>query len=529
MSKRKAGPTVWGIFSEEGIHRAILDDFNDHFRLLTIEGTKSHKDRVEAFAERFNRHWRRSASEIIQAGKVLAEAKHAGCLPALIKRLKLGNGDPGSGKRTADRLIRIGSDPRLSTHVSLMPQAWGTLDKIAGLSDEEFNLFIQDGTIHPFMQRNDLAEAQHRLRQKKKRKEATDTAHITPDGLTTIVDDCRRVKLPPKSVNAFIFSPPYFGLQRDYDAEPLIWGGDPNCKHVWQTETTSPFKGKWKSDSSYFRKWADPNKKITRGCCAKCGATQSQLGAEKVVEFYVANIAEVFETAIKEPLRDDGLVFLVVGTCFQRRQDLSVEAHIKLALHAVGWLCVDTIIWVNPNRCPENVSSRTSRNHEYVLVFAKGEEFYYDANAIRELAVCAGKPAKADSGRDTHLDTRICRSVWTIPTTSQSGTSHPAPFPPELIEPMVLAGCPKGGVVCDIMAGSGTSGLVALGLERKAVLIEQSAKYMTEARERIARELESYQAELRQRWPKEFGVEDTGSDAPSCDQAKPTDDEAKAA
>jgi hypothetical protein len=63
------------------------------------------------------------------------------------------------------------------------------------------------------------------------------------------------------------------------------------------------------------------------------------------------------------------------------------------------------------------------------------------------------------------------RSVWTVATMPFRG-AHFATFPPALVTPCVLAGCPAGGVVLDPFCGSGTTGAVALELGRSAVLIE---------------------------------------------------------
>lgn len=68
------------------------------------------------------------------------------------------------------------------------------------------------------------------------------------------------------------------------------------------------------------------------------------------------------------------------------------------------------------------------------------------------------------------------RSVWTVATQPFS-EAHFATFPPALIEPCILAGCPVGGTVLDPFGGSGTTGQVAEKLGRKWVLIELNADY----------------------------------------------------
>jgi len=68
--------------------------------------------------------------------------------------------------------------------------------------------------------------------------------------------------------------------------------------------------------------------------------------------------------------------------------------------------------------------------------------------------------------------------------TAGYGGAHFATYPPALIRPCVLAGCPPGGVVLDPFAGSGTTGAVALELRRRAVLMELNPEYVKLIRER---------------------------------------------
>lgn len=62
---------------------------------------------------------------------------------------------------------------------------------------------------------------------------------------------------------------------------------------------------------------------------------------------------------------------------------------------------------------------------------------------------------------------------------------HFATFPPKLIRPLILAGCPRGGVVLDPFFGAGTTGLVADRLGRDCIGIELNPKNVEIARARI--------------------------------------------
>ncbi len=153
---------------------------------------------------------------------------------------------------------------------------------------------------------------------------------------------------------------------------------------------------------------------------------------------------------------------------------------LAFALRADGWWLRQDIIWSKPNPMPESVRDRCTKAHEYLFLLSKSDRYWSDFSAIRE---SAGYPSdrpqnsfareqpdiplqKAQKrknrtvrpGVDTHggaqgngymeypEDTRNKRSVWHIPT-APFPEAHFATFPPALVEPCVLAGCPEGGVV----------------------------------------------------------------------------------
>ena len=101
----------------------------------------------------------------------------------------------------------------------------------------------------------------------------------------------------------------------------------------------------------------------------------------------------------------------------------------------------------------------------------------------------AGSGTKNNTSFDAAMavmpDMRAKRSVWTIPTFSFS-EAHFATYPPDLIEPCILASCPEGGTVLDCFGGAGTTGLVADRLGRNAILCELNAAYIGIAERRLA-------------------------------------------
>jgi DNA modification methylase len=186
---------------------------------------------------------------------------------------------------------------------------------------------------------------------------------------------------------------------------------------------------------------------------------------------------------------------------------IGIPWRVAFALQADGWWLRQDIIWSKPNPMPESVTDRCTKAHEYLFLLAKSERYYFDAAAIAEDAVKAGQVlhshgtgakdrAGASEVNDNRTkiglanwnqpqpDTRNKRSVWTV-TTQPFKEAHFATFPPALIEPCILAGCPEGGTVLDPFGGAGTTGLVADRWQRNAVLIELNPSYADMARGRI--------------------------------------------
>ena len=65
--------------------------------------------------------------------------------------------------------------------------------------------------------------------------------------------------------------------------------------------------------------------------------------------------------------------------------------------------------------------------------------------------------------------------------------SHFATFPPDLIEPCILAGSERGDLVLDPFGGSGTTAEVALKHGRRAILIELNPSYVELQKARLGR------------------------------------------
>ena len=233
------------------------------------------------------------------------------------------------------------------------------------------------------------------------------------------------------------------------------------------------------------------------------GSEDCQIGLEESPEEYIQNLVEVFREVGKN-LTEDGTLWLNIGdsyynyrpgkgqglvkqTVSNSKQDLpdkcarrgnklkgykekdlmGIPWMLAFALRADGWYLRQDIIWNKPNPMPESVRDRCTKSHEYVFLLSKNQNYYFDVDAIKE-------------------PTRRKRSVWNVQTKPYRG-SHFAVYPPELIEPCILAGSEEGDIVLDPFMGSGTTAMVAKALGRDYMGCELHEDYGNLIQKRIGK------------------------------------------
>jgi DNA modification methylase len=265
-----------------------------------------------------------------------------------------------------------------------------------------------------------------------------------------------------------------------------------------------------------------------------------QIGLEETVGEYVANIVDVFAN-VWNILEDEGTVWLNLGdsyynyrpgkgqalnkqsvsntnqdlptTCARRgnkqeglkEKDLiGIPWRVAFALQEFGWYLRQDIIWHKPNPMPESVRDRCTKAHEYIFLFTKKPQYYFNNEAIKEPAIHSNRTAgnknpQKGTGEDKMeirggllaaqqkiYEMKNKRSVWTVNVKPYKG-AHFATFPKELVEPCILAGSKKGDIVFDPFMGSGTTAQVALDNARQYLGCELNSEYKKLQDERLNR------------------------------------------
>lgn len=312
-------------------------------------------------------------------------------------------------------------------------------------------------------------------------------AYYEDEWATIYCGDCTEVlkSLPDESVHCCVTSPPYFGL-RDYGHEGQI-GLEP-------------------SPAEYVARLVDVFREVRRVLRAN-GTAWVNLG-----DSYNAHPGQRKDSDRAGIKQVTNIGSLGVGSrhisSLKPKDLIGIPWRVAFALQEDGWWLRQDIIWAKPNPMPESVTDRCTKAHEYIFLLSKSERYYFDQEAIKEPlarpeegmrktpAVFGGRDKFTEAKKQSRLHSgneytgtddgmRNRRSVWTVSTKPYSG-AHFATFPPDLIEPCILAGCPEGGTVLDPFLGSGTTAKVANEYKRKAIGIELNPEYLDLIQERTS-------------------------------------------
>lgn len=306
------------------------------------------------------------------------------------------------------------------------------------------------------------------------------------------------------SINCVVTSPPYYGL-RDYGVDGQI--GLEKTPEEYIEKLVSVFrevKRVLKKDGTLWLNIGDSY--------MSAGGSSRHFGYADPKYPNGRNGSHAEPTAYKHPT-------------IKPKDLILIPFMLASALRADGWYLRQDIIWYKPNCMPESVRDRCTKSHEYIFLLTKSKKYYFDHEEMLEIATgydgrkstkmkgskkynsaeimpdakpqsFSARPHERwrfkklyDKEQSTHTiheneidgenklyPVRNKRSVWKVNTKPYHG-AHFATFPPELITPCILAGCPEGGIVLDPFIGSGTVAEVALKNKRNFLGIELNQDY----------------------------------------------------
>lgn len=261
-----------------------------------------------------------------------------------------------------------------------------------------------------------------------------------------------------------------------------------------------------------------------------------ELGLESTFQEYINNLCDIFDE-VKRVLTKEGTCFVVLGDTYGNpkqsknklfgnsefngnRPSRALTTTPKMKINGLdkclcqipsrfgiemvdrGWLLRNRLIWQKPNAMPSSAKDRFTIDYEDVLFFSKSKKYCFN----QQFEPCDAKECayrhKIRKSKKYNLKYegyknnfpipsentiklgRNKRSVWGVATKKFPG-AHFATYPDTLIAPMILAGCPEGGVVLDPFGGAMTTCVAAIKYKRNYVAIELNPDYIIIGEKRI--------------------------------------------
>lgn len=136
------------------------------------------------------------------------------------------------------------------------------------------------------------------------------------------------------------------------------------------------------------------------------------------------------------------------------------------------------------------------QSFEYMFIFAKGQP--KTSNRIADIKNPNGGNLRGFRTKAAQIGSRVDRSgvrtpfysvrpnVWRYAVGTNDDTDHPAPFPEALARDHILSWTNEGDTVFDPFTGSGTTGKMAVKLQRNFIGCEIHEPYFRIAEKRIA-------------------------------------------
>lgn len=217
---------------------------------------------------------------------------------------------------------------------------------------------------------------------------------------------------------------------------------------------------------------------------------EGQIGLEETVQDYICSVCKVFDEVYRV-LRKDGLFFLNMGDTYysgrgksqgidpksnkrrfglrpvdksgglginlQKKSIIGVPWRVAIEMMSRKWILRTPIIWHRDKALPESVKDRPRRSYEYIFMFAKERQYYFNRQPL--------------------VDKEFDEDVWTILARPKTNGIDTAPYPDELVQRCLEIGCPRNGTVLDPFVGSGTTLRVALQSGHSAIGIDLSLEF----------------------------------------------------
>ncbi|MDQ5930271.1 MAG: Methyltransferase [Bacteroidota bacterium] len=192
--------------------------------------------------------------------------------------------------------------------------------------------------------------------------------------------------------------------------------------------------------------------------------------------------------------KEGGVIVWIVGDSTIKGSESGTSFKQALYFKECGFNLHDTMIYQKAV-CSFPDTNRYYQGFEYMFILTKGKLKTF--NPIKDrINKSAGRTVTGTvRNKDGTTSPKVCLgneikkmgvrfNVWLI-TEGKRQSEHPAVFPEALVRDHIMSWSNEGDTILDPFMGSGTTGKMALALNRKFIGIEKDDKYFEIAKHRI--------------------------------------------
>lgn len=153
---------------------------------------------------------------------------------------------------------------------------------------------------------------------------------------------------------------------------------------------------------------------------------------------------------------------------------------------------LNEVIWAYHG--PSPIRRAFNRKHDTILVYVKGRDYTFNADAVREpynpnTVKTFGASPKAGFGKVPDLERgKVPEDWWYFPVVARlhnERTGYPTQKPQALLERMIRASSNPGDLIADFFCGSGTAPQVAASLGRRFIASDATFRAVHTTRSRL--------------------------------------------
>lgn len=217
-----------------------------------------------------------------------------------------------------------------------------------------------------------------------------------------------------------------------------------------------------------------------------------QIGWNQEYVEYISDIKSIFHECFESTL-ENGTLWIVVDTYKRKGRLKLLPFEIMKTLEEVGWIPQDVVIWDKVKNLPYSRKGQFRNNFEYILLFSKTDAFKYYIDRIREVNTLKKWWIKYPERYNPKG--KVPENIWRIPIPNQGSwgngnIQHVCPFPPKLVERMILLSTDEKDIVLDPFAGSGIVLAQAKCMNRRFIGCDVNKEYIKRFYSKVLPEIE---------------------------------------